>query len=1492
MKQSYFLKLNSSIKCWKFLFSIFLLIMFSQNAKAQVDVLASAGTPTASYSTVKLAFDAINAGTHQGIITISLSGNTTETASAVLNSGAVLPASYTSVTLTATVPVVISGNITGAVIKLNGADNVTIDGRIGGIGRNITVQNTSTAAATAAIWLSSVAAGNGCSNNVIRNLELLTGIDPTVTGNATFGIIMCGTTIGTTVNGVDNDNNSFIANRIIKARYGIVTRGTTTDLNVAPIVTDNIIGPNSFGTDQISKVGILMQADSGAIVSRNTVQFVGVLEPQAATGSDRVGIGIGSEAWSVTSAGVLTSLNYTVTNNVIHDVVEENTFSSVGLLLGTTQAGSATNNLVANNLIYNIRSNGTGGDQVCGIGISGGNGDRIVNNSISITGDMDPGASAAATTSGNAIRIPGANAANNANFLIQNNSIYLDASSSSTAAQRYYAVSLNSNAYVFGTGALNYNNYYINAANTQLQTGALGTATTSAQTTQFATLANWQLALTAPQDVNSIQGNPNYSSPTTDLHITSSSPNINAGTTIAGITNDIDGEARPNGANFDIGADEFYATPGVLQLSSATFSGSEGTTLVVTVNRTGGSAGTVTVDYTLTDGTASGAPACGIGTDYTNSGVQTLSFADGVTTMTFNVSLCSDLILDIAETFSIALSSPTGGATLGATTTATATIVDIPPPLNGTYTVGTAGNYASLTNPGGIFDALNISGATGNITIDIISDLSGETGAIALNELVGGFTVLIKPSGAPRTVSGSVNGALIKLFGADNVTINGSVSGANVASCLVGGNSALRELTIQNTNVGTSNVVIAVQSGTNGAQNNSIKNVNILGQDPLTSLIGISLGGNTPGTVGTDNDNNRVENCSIQKAIFGIYSGGLSLANQNTGTVITNNDLSATGANRIRRVGAVFFNENGINVTYNSISVDTNESADGIGIALGIQAIDATSTTSGGITGALVSHNKINGIVSSSTTGFSAVGISIAGAVGTPNLIQNNMISGVTSPSTSPDITAGIYVAGVLGADTRIYNNTVSMFGDRGTVATQMPSFAIAITGTDPIVDLKNNIFSNTQIASGGGANAKAYAIGMVSTAFTNLNSNYNNFNSSGTQDGGFRTGSLGVATGTEYSTLALWTTAVSDDNNSVEISPVFVSASDLHLDVNSNASLDNLGTPIVAVVNDFDCDSRNVSTPDMGADEFCAITSNSTTISACDSYTWSVNGTTYTSSGTYTNVVGCHTETLNLTITPSTSNSTTASACDSYTWSVNGTTYSTSGTYTNVVGCHTETLNLTITPSTSNSTTISACDSYTWSVNGTTYTSSGTYTNVSGCHTETLNLTITTVTIPTGSSNQTINGGVASDVTIEDIIVSGTGIVWYPTALDATNGTNPIVAGTQLIDGATYFAVSEVGSCRSTALAVTVTVVLGTESFDLNELNFYPNPVQEMFNIKYNRNITDIQIFDLSGRMVKSLQPNTDMVEINLRELSSAMYIVKLKSEDNKQTEIKIVKK
>lgn len=130
--------------------------------------------------------------------------------------------------------------------------------------------------------------------------------------------------------------------------------------------------------------------------------------------------------------------------------------------------------------------------------------------------------------------------------------------------------------------------------------------------------------------------------------------------------------------------------------------------------------------------------------------------------------------------------------------------------------------------------------------------------------------------------------------------------------------------------------------------------------------------------------------------------------------------------------------------------------------------------------------------------------------------------------------------------------------------------------------------------------------------------------------------------------------------------------------------------------------------------------TFNTTTATACDTYTWAVDGNTYTASGTYTfvgtNAGGCtHTETLILTIDSSTSNTTNITACDTYTWAVNNLTYNLSGTYTsmsiNAAGCnHTEILNLTINNSSSTQTTLTVCGSYTWPADGLTYTSSGTY--------------------------------------------------------------------------------------------------------------------------------------------------------------------------------------
>jgi uncharacterized delta-60 repeat protein len=135
----------------------------------------------------------------------------------------------------------------------------------------------------------------------------------------------------------------------------------------------------------------------------------------------------------------------------------------------------------------------------------------------------------------------------------------------------------------------------------------------------------------------------------------------------------------------------------------------------------------------------------------------------------------------------------------------------------------------------------------------------------------------------------------------------------------------------------------------------------------------------------------------------------------------------------------------------------------------------------------------------------------------------------------------------------------------------------------------------------------------------------------------------------------------------------------------------------------------------------------------ACNNYT--VNGQTYTSSGTYFQVIpnttGCDsTITINLTIKDSTSSTINPIVCSSYT--ENGQTYYVSGTYTqlieNSVGCDSIiTINLVTEANASTINTV-ACNSY--SANGQTYTTSGTYLqvipNAAGCDsTITINLTI-----------------------------------------------------------------------------------------------------------------------------------------------------------------------
>ena len=111
-------------------------------------------------------------------------------------------------------------------------------------------------------------------------------------------------------------------------------------------------------------------------------------------------------------------------------------------------------------------------------------------------------------------------------------------------------------------------------------------------------------------------------------------------------------------------------TPAI-RVADAEATEGDDTEMVFRVTLDNASTGTVTVNYATTDGTATA------GEDYTATS-GTLTFAPGETEKTVSVTIIDDTVEDSGETFTLALSDPSGG-TLG-DTEATGTIFNTEPP--------------------------------------------------------------------------------------------------------------------------------------------------------------------------------------------------------------------------------------------------------------------------------------------------------------------------------------------------------------------------------------------------------------------------------------------------------------------------------------------------------------------------------------------------------------------------------------------------------------------------------------------------------------------------------------------------------------------------------------------------------------------------------------------------------------------------------------------
>jgi hypothetical protein len=314
------------------------------------DVTKTVGaTGGADFTTLKLAFDAINAntgGVYTDAITLQIIDGTTETASAVLNSSA----NWSSLIIYPTVTgKTISGSFAAPLIDLNGADNVTIDGRlytagVPGSSVDLTITNTSLSGATNT---STIRFYNDAKSNTVKYCNIK-GSET----SATYGVIFFSTALAAT--GVGNDGNIIEYNNITSDGAGrpinaVFSSGTSGRTNSGCIIRNNNI--YNFLKHGTASNGIFLSTYTTDFeISGNSFYETASFAPSASV--DYYVIRINNSS---------TGNNFTVSGNYIGGQSEtcggsawtktnagNNTFYGIYLSAGVTTASNVQGNTIKN----------------------------------------------------------------------------------------------------------------------------------------------------------------------------------------------------------------------------------------------------------------------------------------------------------------------------------------------------------------------------------------------------------------------------------------------------------------------------------------------------------------------------------------------------------------------------------------------------------------------------------------------------------------------------------------------------------------------------------------------------------------------------------------------------------------------------------------------------------------------------------------------------------------------------------------------------------------------------------------------------------------------------------------------------------------------------------------------------------------------------------------------------------------------------------------
>ncbi len=398
-------------------FSLLICIFHSRSGFSQNVVVSGALAGNGSYPDLKAAFTAINGGVQTAAnITVNIIASTTETASAVLNAGA-----WTTVSITPSggIPITVTGNITGALVDLNGADNVFING-INNSGNSLTISNTNTG--TSAITLRFIADAAG---NTISNCSLLGSGTAVAVGVVVFST---GSLLGNSANAIINCNIGPAGTNL--PVNGILSAGSTGFDNLGNSVMNcNIF---DFFSSSLATAGILVSTNStnwtitGNRIYQTALRTYGTanthrgIQVSAGNGHSILNniIGYGSSA----ATGIY-AMNSTVGTR----------FIAVNLAVGTSVLSSVQGNTVSAITLTTSSSASTANGIICGVNVTAGNVDigGVFSNVIGGTSGTDLIAGSPTAANG---MVVGFNSSSTGTINILNNYIGGISSSGTTAA--------------------------------------------------------------------------------------------------------------------------------------------------------------------------------------------------------------------------------------------------------------------------------------------------------------------------------------------------------------------------------------------------------------------------------------------------------------------------------------------------------------------------------------------------------------------------------------------------------------------------------------------------------------------------------------------------------------------------------------------------------------------------------------------------------------------------------------------------------------------------------------------------------------------------------------------------------------------------------------------------------------------------------------------------------------------------------------------------